>query len=535
LRWQVINVPAGNPLTDLLQRQPEVARSLLPPNPEEEAGQETARQRLQEYPGHRRRELALVLRERHRRLGAPAACIASCRKLEDPTCAVVVGGQQAGAWGGPLYTVYKALSTIAWAHLWEVRWGVTCVPAFWMATEDHDYREAASFAYVDEGHRLQRLMVGDPPPEPHCVGTLPVPGSALALLAQWERSGDHMTSSLADAAKASSWGEWFARTLICWFGRWGMLVIDPLWPELRRLAAPLLVRMVREHVPVKEAVQQGAERVRALGQNPQVQRDDEHAHLFWVGDGLRRLLFRRGDLFGDATGRHRFTSSDLAEAIQRDPGCISPDVLLRPLLQDYLLPTITAVCGPGEIAYHAQLGPLYRTLGIVAPTVVRRVSVTLVEPWVRRRLQRRGLKPEDILLGGLEQVRGRLLAQADSIGLDALFGRARQAVREAYAPLREALPRVRPELQQLTDKNLERVMRELAWLQSRAREYHRDNQAQLLRDLEGVANHLLPGGHLQERVLSALPYVLKYGAGLLDELYGLIQEVGQDGHLLVTL
>jgi bacillithiol biosynthesis cysteine-adding enzyme BshC len=466
-------------------------------------------------------DVLAALEARHRALGSPPAVFASLRQLADGAPAVVTG-QQAGLLGGPLFTLLKTLTAIRIARELTARHGRPFVPVFWSETEDHDLAEvnqAWTFGAagperfsvpLDEAHR--GAPVGSLPLGPGARGFVEAffaaspateftPGLTAALLEELERSPD--------------WGTWFARHLDRLFGRHGLVVADSLEPALAACARLLWARVLEEPLALTEVCQERGRWLASLGYKPILQKTEQRAPFFLLEAGQRLpVSFERGTF---RTPRADYTLIELLRRLEERPGDFSAAVHLRPHLQDFLLPTAAYVAGPTELAYFLQLLPGYRALGIPAPAIVLRASLTLVEPPVEKTLARFGVDPAD-LSEGTDGALTALVRREERFAAPALWEQAREAALAPVAALGAQLGAQHPDLAQRAEQVRGKIDFLLKDLESRSLAELRKKSDTARDQLERARARLFPNGGLQERTLSAYYFLGKYGPGLVEEL-----------------
>ncbi|HEY8552002.1 MAG TPA: bacillithiol biosynthesis cysteine-adding enzyme BshC [Thermaerobacter sp.] len=473
-------------------------------------------------------------------LDADEPALEAARRLADPRALVVVGGQQPGLATGPLYTVYKAVGILRWARQIEAALRRPVIPVFWLATEDHDLAECNRLHVLDERGRLHRLALpfpaatagGQPP-----VGTLPLVPAARALIAEMARlagvPADHPALEVLEDARrrAATLGQWVARLMARLFAREGLVLLDPMDPTLRRLSRPLLQRAVVRREAIHRELAAAAARLQRRGYRPALDVDPAHANLFYF-DGRRRtaLLWQEGR-FRDRHGRVAFAPAELARELEFRPEAFSPNVVLRPLVQDWLLPVVAFVVGPGEVQYLAQLRDVYPLFGLEMPVLLPRPGFTLIEPAAVDRLQRYRATVGEVLQdpAGL---RRRVLEGLDPLGIDARFAALRQRIKDLYADLLDDLERVRPELRALGQENLGRILMQVDYLHRKTWQHHRRRHREVMRDLDWLEGSLRPLGQPQERVHNVFPYLLRFGDRWLRTL---LRAPAPGGHQLVFL
>ncbi|MBX5476721.1 MAG: bacillithiol biosynthesis cysteine-adding enzyme BshC [Clostridia bacterium] len=456
-----------------------------------------------------RAALARALAAYQERAGNSAAARERASRLREPDAVVVVTGQQAGLFTGPAYTAYKAATVVRLAERLERELGRPVVPVFWIASEDHDYDEAAAVSGFDAaGRRLPYRL--PPAPALRSVGTLPVPPAARRMAAELvdgvapegSPGREWVAAAVVSSLERSrTLGEWFARQMAALFEHAGLVLLDPMSPEIRRLAsAPLAALMARPEA-VSEALAEGERRVRAAGFAPQMPIDERSLHLFRYVQGRRLALVRDGDR---AATRHGEWSIDLArlpEAIAAEPEMFSPAAPLRPLVQDWLLPTVAQVGGPGELAYLPEVLPVYGVAGWQPPVWTPRLSATVVWPEWAEQAAQWGVEVETFFDDAAWRARLQArLAEVDGLAVDALFAEVREEIERAYARAIRALrERVSPHLEPIGRANLDHVRRQLAYFEGKARQHQRRAHRDEWRRWQRLRDALAPLGRPQER------------------------------------
>jgi bacillithiol biosynthesis cysteine-adding enzyme BshC len=443
-------------------------------------------------------------------------------RLRDAQTAVVVTGQQAVLFGGPSYVLYKALAARKVAAALEQRRGAPVVPVFWIASDDHDFAEIRSTTVLDESGQIRTLRyspVREPIGQP--ASRIVLDGTITALVEELGRClppGLHRDTVLARVAECYRPGvtlsDAFARLLS------GILpdvvVLDPTDAALKALTVPVLRREVDESSPTSRLAAEVGEKLLAAGYHQQVPVRSGFLNLFVVMDGERRALaVQDGHVEVRGLGR-RIPRDQASRMIEDEPTAWSPGVLLRPLTQDWMLPTAAYVGGPAEIAYHAQICPSYGHFGIPRPALVPRPSLTLVEPSQARALETENLKLTDV--------------QADPEGLVARWAReAYPEVETAFAHATEAVEREMSAVE-ATLGALDPTLRAAAY-SARGRALHqiqslheKSTRALKKRDqtraerLRRTRDALFPGGAFQERGLGLIGALARHGEGVVRDI-----------------
>jgi len=469
--------------------------------------------------------------------GAQAAA-KRARALLAPGAAALVTGQQAGLFGGPLFVLWKALATVAVARSLEAQRGTPVVPVFWVASDDHDFAEVRATTIVDASGSLQTLRY-DPRQEPlgRPAWDIVLDDSVGGLVDELARTlpgalGRDETVELAGSCYRA--GETLASAFARLVSRLlpELVVLDPADEALKRLAAPVLARELREDSPSSRLALEAGRTLLAAGYHQQVPVRPGFLNLFAIVDGHRRALASSGGTIEVRGTRARWPLAEALERLEREPRLWSPSALLRPLVQDALLPTAAYVAGPAEIAYHAQIGPAYAHFGIPRPVLLPRPSLTLVEP-----PQARALEAEQLTLGDLagdpEQLVSRW-AREDYPDVEAAFARAREAIERELGAVEAVLGAHDPTLRSATAAARGRALHPVEGLHEKAlralkkRDQGRGERLRRTRDV------LLPGGSLQERGLGLIGVVGRHGAAIVPALEELLLPFAR-GHQVVFL
>ncbi len=475
--------------------------------------------------------------------GAGAETLQNIARLRSPDAVAVVSGQQVGLFTGPLYTIYKALSAVKLAGCLTQR-GTEAVPVFWMATEDHDWEEvqAAEFTACDG-----RLASADVPRELHLDGT-PVGDVVLDeqinetvqrlldLLPTTEFLPD-LERILRDAYRPGrAYGAAFARMLTALVRRHGLVLLDPLDARLKRLAAPLYSEAARRAPEIAAAIEARSRALEAEGYHAQVHTSPDSFPLFLHIAGVRRAVTRNSEGRYQAKGAsdgETYTVEELAQLAANEPERFSPNVTLRAVVQDYLLPTIAYFGGAAEVAYFAQTAEAYRLLARPATPILHRASLTLVERRTGRTLERYGLQLTDFFQG-LDAVIARVVEEHLGAEQAQAFSRAEESISHALTALGADLRRFDPTLADALAHGTQKIDYQLTGLRTRfyRAQMARDRAAH--RQLERADAALYPEKTLQERLLNLTSLIARHGLYCLDWIYDAI-DLGSVDHQIVYL
>lgn len=470
-----------------------------------------------------RTEVVEILRRQNARFDPSGSLDASVARHLDRLAAgavAIVTGQQVGLFSGPSYSVYKALSALRWADA-LTREGIEAVPVFWLATEDHDLAEVNHVLW-NTRRGLARFEI--PPREPeagHRVGEIPLDGPVGELVAQaidslegadveWVGGALRESYTPSDTF-GSAYGKLFARILK---GR-GIILLDPLDTGLHRLAAPVYRRAMEESGALREALEARSKELENSGYHSQVKVTRETTLLFATVDGRRQPLRARNGNF--AAGNRSFSLEELLAGIEGSPENFTPNVLLRPIVQDTLLPTAAYIGGPAEIAYMAQAQVVYEKILGRMPAMLPRAGFTLVEPSIARLLKKYGLEVSDIL-SDRRGVRSSMELTALPKGVARRFERDEKALRRLLASYSKPLEILDKTLLGARDTAERKILHQFLKLKSRAARAQAFRSGILDAHERLLMDSLFPNRGLQERSLCFLPFLAAYGPDVLESL-----------------
>jgi bacillithiol biosynthesis cysteine-adding enzyme BshC len=476
-----------------------------------------------DFPAERRAALVAALRARN-------GDSASLELLAKAGTVAVVTGQQVGLFSGPAYTIYKALTAVRLAERLTQQ-GLPAVPVFWVATEDHDLAEVNhSFAFGADHQpvRFQANGTGEPQ-QP--VGTIALGDPPVEELRQTLSSfpfGSEVADLVSEAyTPDATFGAAFEHLLRRLLAKWGVLFLDPLEHAVRAIAAPILREALIQAPELKELMLARNKALEAAGYHAQVHVEPKTSFVF-VLEGKRRITLRRQDNEYVSKDR-RYSTSELAEQAEH----LSPNALLRPVVQDYILPTVSYVGGPAELAYLAQSEVLYERLLGRMPVVLARTGFTLLDARAQKLMSRYKLglpcffHGEDCLR---EKISKKLVPEA----LTQEFQNIERSTTEALDTLRRDLSAFDPTLAAALDKSRSKILYQLSKLERKTARESLRRDARASEESRFLSGLIFPEKHLQERYYSILPFLAKHGLGLLDTLYDAVNLDCPDHRILTV-
>jgi uncharacterized protein YllA (UPF0747 family) len=445
-------------------------------------------------PDHRQR-LCQVLAEQQANWGAGQQGV---QKLASGAVAVVTG-QQPTLFTGPLFCVLKAISVIKIAQRLE-KVGVTAVPMFWIAAEDHDYKEIEAAYVINRTSDLCEIRVdlstGEPVPSGWLQFSDDVDNAVSQCLEHLPQSEfiPELKTILEDSYKPGvSPVTAFASMMARLFSGTDLTFIDPLHDGLRAIAKPIIQMAIGRNSEMRSALIARNKALSMAGYHEQVKVDENFTGLFGYRGRQRQPL----------------RPSELGNGVSW-----SPNVLLRPIVQDVLLPTVTYIAGPSEVAYFAQAAAVYETLSRPMPPIFPRISATLIEPRIARLIEKYGLDWEDIF-HGREHLRRKLVSATQD---DTAFQRVSNTIEMELNSLRPLLSAVDETLTGALDTSRQKLLHQVESLHNKYVHAVLRRNETIERHLDSISNSLFPEKKQQERVLNITSFIGRYGLALIPRL-----------------
>jgi len=499
-------------------------------HPPTAVGVDSAAREVRIDPGVRRLVVE-VLREQNRGF-APGGEMdpATSRNLDRLAAGgfAIVTGQQVGLFSGPAYTFYKALSAVRCAEDATIR-GIDAVPVFWLATEDHDLAEVNHSSWCTRnglaryelppqpeksGRRVGEIILGDGIESVVGVAAQTLEGAFAA-----ETSRALHESYTPRDTFGSSFGKLMARLLA---GR-GLIILDQLDPRLHRLFTPIFSQAILKAGELRAGLLARSKELEGSDFHAQVKVTRETTLLFSTVAGRREPIHSRNG--GFIVGDTEISAGQLVDAIEKEPEKFSPSALLRPALQDTILPTAAYIGGPAEIAYMAQAHVVYETLGVRMPAILPRATFTIIEPPIARFLAQYGLDLRD-LLAGHQHLRAKMEQQSLPGALASRFDAGEDEVRRMMKSFEEPLAKLDATLVESLRTAESKMLHQITQLKGKVARAENFRSGVLDRHERILIDSLAPHGELQERTLCLLPQLAASGPELLDNLASLSSVAG---------
>ncbi|MDF2669561.1 MAG: bacillithiol biosynthesis cysteine-adding enzyme BshC, partial [Paenibacillus sp.] len=463
-------------------------------------------------PALERDKLSEVLRAYNESVGNAAQAMDAIEALKDSETLVVVGGQQAGLFTGPLLVLFKAVTVLQTARAASEQLNRRVVPVFWIAGEDHDLDEVNHINVLTDSLSIHKIKLATAPEKRGPVSSVAISSE------EWQDVLEQLDASLMntefkaalmeqvrEACTASSTlTDSFARLMAQWFGSYGLVLIDSADPAWRRLEAPMFKELAEKERELNAVLLAAQAELRHSGYTPQAEVRPDQANLFILHNGERLLLHIDNDgCYTDKRGMLKLSSQELIAIAQSDPEKLSNNVMTRPLMQDFMLPVLSVVLGTSELAYWGVLKEAFAHVGLQMPILEPRMEFTLVEGTLQKQMAKYELTFEDIIQH-YDQKKQEWLDLQGSMQLAEQFADIKLQFADLYKPLVERVGTINPGMRKLGETNMAKIIEQIQFLESRANEAFEAQFDSALRHWERLRVSLHPQAKPQERVFNAL-------------------------------
>ncbi|KAB7707963.1 bacillithiol biosynthesis cysteine-adding enzyme BshC [Bacillus aerolatus] len=466
---------------------------------------------------------------------------ASLEKLKDERSAVVIGGQQAGLLTGPLYTIHKIISIIKLAQEKEQELNIPVVPVFWIAGEDHDFLEV-NHIYVENEAVMEKVTYPERIIEKRMVSDIYYDKKKMKSWIEkiFSKFGEtNYTKELLmhvyeEAEKAETVTDFFSRLIHSLFNRYGLLLIDAAYPPLRQLEKPFFKQFIEQAADITEEVHSGQKRLADLDFNRMIELSASAANLFLYDNGHRVLLEydRQSNTFSNKNADVQYTKAELLALLEKEPEKFSNNVVTRPLMQEWLFPTLAFIAGPGEIAYWAELKSAFDRLQMNMPPIEARLNMTIVERSVARDLEELNIPLASAIKRGVADEKEEFWSSVKDDHFHEMIADVQQSLMDQYDEVEKRAKQIHKGTIPIILKNREFHLKQFAFLARKTDELIRDRHSVVLNKYDHLQNALKPGHSPQERIWNVYDYLNKYGPDFIHGLMKLDFPFNGDHHVV---
>ncbi|HDR7432782.1 TPA: bacillithiol biosynthesis cysteine-adding enzyme BshC [Bacillus anthracis] len=472
-----------------------------------------------------RQDLVAHLLEYNTKLQAGEATIQNVKALGDENTYVVIAGQQAGLLTGPLYTIHKIISVLQLAREKEESLGVKVVPVFWIAGEDHDMDEI-NHTFVTKNKKIKKTIFHDCNPKKASASE-----SELSLedCRKWIEeifktypetnfTKDVLQFIDDSLGKSNTYVDFFAHLIMQMFVNSGLILVDSHHPELRKLELPFFKQIVGKYKEVQEGLHNQQEVIKELGYKPIIETKSNAVHIFMEIDDERVLLEDDQGKFVGKDGAYSFSYEELIEEMERSTERFSNNVVTRPLMQEYVFPTLAFIGGPGELAYWSELQQVFHTIGFRMPPVVPRITITYIERDIATDLHDLQLQESDPFVNNIDNLRENWLSNQIEEPIDERFVEAKKEIMDIHASLQQFVKKIDPGLSGFAGKNEFKINEQIELLERMLKRNVEKKHEVQLNKFRRIQFALRPLEAPQERVWNVCYYLNQFGLDFIDRV-----------------
>jgi len=489
---------------------------------------------------YNREEIATLISDAAAPLNLPDPIKANIEKLSRPDSLVVFSGQQVGMLLGPMYTVIKALTSYKLAKKLEASLNRPVVPCFWMATDDHDFDEIKCVNLLDRSGESRELCYN-----PSSLKN-DIPMSDIILDREIDSFHDSLSEHLIETEFSRSIDDIlknryksgngissaFAGLFVDLLGDFGIIPVDPNYPGMKRLFAPVFRREIENHDKIFDLYEAASQELLDAGYHRQVHKSGESLNLFFNENGRANIVHNNGEFRLD--GRDSvFTKDELLGKLETEPERFSPNVCLRPVAQCSAFPTVCQIVGPSEAAYYAQIKSIFKYLNVPWPVVKPRIFATIVEPHIRKSVEKLSIDFTS-LYNDTDHEISRVIKENFPSEIEAGAEAIREETKKPLKDLSVSLKDKDPESFQAIEHSLKRLDHELNHLYKRLFAAHKKRHDTAVGQVKRVASFLFPQGKFQERIVSPVYFANKFGPDIFKRLEEKL-DIDSVDHQLVEL
>ncbi|MCY7855348.1 bacillithiol biosynthesis cysteine-adding enzyme BshC [Bacillus sonorensis] len=462
-------------------------------------------------------------------------------RLRDPASVAVVGGQQAGLLTGPLYTIHKIISILVFAKQKEQELNVPVVPVFWVAGEDHDLEEI-NHLYISDSGKVKKHKLTQPHwKKSQAAKTELDAGKAeqwlngvFASFEETEYTNGLLSKLKRCMRQSSSFADFFEYIVADLFQHDGLVLLNSGDPELRSLEVRFFQELLKNNDELAAAVKHQQALMKEMGYSPIIEGAAQHANIFYEHDGERFLIEKKGEAFVVKELDLEWTKPELYDLIGEQPEAFSNNVVTRPLMQEFLLPTLAFIAGPGEINYWGELKSAFQVMGFKMPPVVPRLSITILERHIEKKLAERGVELRESIEKGAAAKKEEFFDSRVPADFADAVKQAKEQIDSIHSVVRSEALEIDRSLEPLLKKNAGFIQDQLSFLERAVIRKIEERENNILRDFDKIQTSIRPLGAPQERIWNIMYYLNKYGPDFLEN-YKKLPYSFQNMHQVVKL
>ncbi|MFZ1685113.1 MAG: bacillithiol biosynthesis cysteine-adding enzyme BshC [Candidatus Zixiibacteriota bacterium] len=473
-----------------------------------------------------RAEMIQILQRQNKLFGSSPAAMAAIEKLADPRAICVVTGQQAGLYAQCTLVQLKAFAVAKKAALLEKELNRPVVPIFWIAGDDHDVAEVSQVGVLNQAGQLNIFKYNANQDVDLPVGMVKLSNEVSlkevydqyrAAVGESEFTADLYRIIESSYTPGDTFVTAFGKMMAALTASYSTVYFSPTDPAVSKLAAPFFRKLIEDNDAVRKNIQATNEQILQAGYSLQVEKSEAATHLFHTGSTGRKPITTGTHGSFNVSGES-WSSAQLRSLVETAPEQLTPDVLLRPVMQSYLFPVVIQYGGPAEIVYLAQLNPLFSQFGLPTPTHLSRPTVTLIEKKFEKVLSEYDIAYIE-LAGDIEQLVNRVMGKSFPTDLESRFTTVRADIGRNFDQLTRDSLAFDPSLVEFARQTSGKIDFAVKALEEKVFSSHKKKSKETREKIYRLEIALHPRRGLQDRTINIGNYIAKYGFGVISFMY----------------
>ena len=491
-----------------------------------------------------RKKIAEILTHQNKEWNASQPVFNNISKLNTNNSFLIITGQQAGIFTGPLYTIYKILTALKLSEWLGNKYAdLNFIPCFWLEVDDHDFKEINHIGFFNKNNELRQLESAEesndllkPIHERQINSELSNWRSIIKEEFYETEFLDNVLDKFFEKyAINRAYSDAFARLISDLFGQYGLVVLNPTDPEVKKLGRPIYKKIIENPAQIQKIFNERSELLNQLKFQSQIQLLSNQTLLFFKDNKKQRIRVdfdeKRDFLLKYNDQYESVEKNKLNDIIETTPEQISPNVVLRPIIQDYILPTISYVAGPAEIAYFAQIGAIYDDLNQTMPVIYPRHRITIVENKIQKVLEKQQIEITD-LFKHRSQFLEIYIQQKQNEKIFNEIESIQTEINQKVDQLEKIISETDPTLINTIQKTGQKVNSNIEQIIHKLTNSIEQKEAVEINQIKRTLLHLFPEDNFQERVINIIYLLIKYGPDLINNIYERLPVDSKEHHIL---
>ncbi len=479
-----------------------------------------------------------ILKNYNKNIGCGRKTIENIEELKDQKSAVIIGGQQPGFLTGPLFIIFKILTILKLSSFFRKELKIPVIPCFWNASDDNSFSQVDNLNIINNKITNIKLDLSDFNPKTRysdiyldrnkfneaiekLEGFLHQTSFKSGIIDFYKNSLSDVLRNSSNAKSEISISSFFSSIIVNMFSGYGLVIIDPADIEIKKLGYDLLEFDVNNHYEISSLVNSTGKKLKNRGYHSQLSSMKGTLDFFYCKGGIRNRIYSSNENLFEIENE-RFARKEFRDLVRKNTAGISLNVVLRPLLQDRLLPVLGSICGPGESSYFAQMKPVYDLYNLKMPVIYPRFSATIIEKKIKKLFKK--LKITDVMLeSGKEEIIRQVVASSLKIDLPGLMLDLEDDIKERLEKLERVFLDFEMNISSSFDRIKRNIGKEIKVLNKKLCSELKRQDETISQSINKIYTNVFPNNNLQEREINITSYLNRYGFEFIGYLYSTVK------------